>query len=286
MTVNPTLERLFHHLTGAVFAHRPRRLPAASHLRQCRIVSHRGEHDNLSVLENTLAAFKAATQAGVWGIEFDVRWTRDDVPVVLHDAHLDRMFRIRRCVADTTWRQLRSSIAAVPSLEEVVAHFGGQAHLMIEIKNSSRPNPRRMNDTLAQALKPLEPVRDFHIMSLTPQHLPPLPFLPPAALLAIAYGLPERFSRWVLDHNWGGLCGHYLLMRAPLVYRHLQRGQKIGTGFVNSRNCMYRELSRGVTWIFSDRAVGMQRILDPDLHSQGGSRRIDKDGNPHQRSVC
>ena len=46
----------------------PRAVPDQETLRECRIISHRGEHDNVSVMENTLAAFRAARDAGVWGI--------------------------------------------------------------------------------------------------------------------------------------------------------------------------------------------------------------------------
>ena len=54
----------------------PRMRPSRAALEACKIVSHRGEHDNRRVFENTLAAFDAAAAAGCWGLEFDVRWTR------------------------------------------------------------------------------------------------------------------------------------------------------------------------------------------------------------------
>jgi glycerophosphoryl diester phosphodiesterase len=40
--------------------------------------------------ENTNPAFIAATQTGADIIEFDLRGTRDRIPVVLHDSHLER----------------------------------------------------------------------------------------------------------------------------------------------------------------------------------------------------
>ena len=36
-------------------------------LDSCRLISHRGEHDNQSVFENTLPALQQAMDAGVWG---------------------------------------------------------------------------------------------------------------------------------------------------------------------------------------------------------------------------
>ena len=50
------------------------------------IVAHRGLH--VSERENTVAAFKAAVDLGVDGVELDVRRTRDGVLVVHHDAQV------------------------------------------------------------------------------------------------------------------------------------------------------------------------------------------------------
>jgi glycerophosphoryl diester phosphodiesterase len=52
------------------------------------IWAHRGASGKAP--ENTLAAFGLAELDGADGIELDVRMTADGVPVVMHDATLDR----------------------------------------------------------------------------------------------------------------------------------------------------------------------------------------------------
>ena len=52
------------------------------------VIGHRGASAHAP--ENTLAAFRMAFDAGADGIELDVRLTKDGVPVVIHDADLDR----------------------------------------------------------------------------------------------------------------------------------------------------------------------------------------------------
>lgn len=52
------------------------------------IVGHRGAKD-LSP-ENTIESFRLAEEIGVHELEFDVRLSADGVPIVLHDATLDR----------------------------------------------------------------------------------------------------------------------------------------------------------------------------------------------------
>ncbi len=71
--ISPRIEKLFCNVAGGLFAALPRTLPNKEKLKECRIVSHRGEHDNRQILENTLAAFDRVRDRGVWGIELDVR---------------------------------------------------------------------------------------------------------------------------------------------------------------------------------------------------------------------
>lgn len=52
------------------------------------IIAHRGA--SFYAPENTLAAFRMAVDAGADGVEFDVQLAQDGVPVVMHDATLDR----------------------------------------------------------------------------------------------------------------------------------------------------------------------------------------------------
>ena len=52
------------------------------------IIGHRGA--SAVAPENTMAAFREAIAVGSDGIEFDVRLTRDGVPVVIHDSTLHR----------------------------------------------------------------------------------------------------------------------------------------------------------------------------------------------------
>ena len=68
------------------------------------IVAHRGA--STVAPENTMAAFRAGIEAGAEGVEFDVRLTKDGVPVVFHDADLVRIAEIRKKVADLTAGEL------------------------------------------------------------------------------------------------------------------------------------------------------------------------------------
>ena len=68
------------------------------------IIAHRGASSRAP--ENTLAAFRRAIDDGADGVEFDVRLSKDGVPVVIHDATLGRTAGIKKRVADLTAEEL------------------------------------------------------------------------------------------------------------------------------------------------------------------------------------
>lgn len=70
------------------------------------ILGHRGA--SAIAPENTLAAFSRAILDGADGIEFDVRLSRDGVPVVIHDASLRRTAGIDKQVGDLTSEHLQT----------------------------------------------------------------------------------------------------------------------------------------------------------------------------------
>ena len=69
------------------------------------IIAHRGA--SIHAPENTFAAFGKAIEAGAEGIEFDVRLSKDGIPVVFHDSTLKRLAFQEGDVIRLTYEQLR-----------------------------------------------------------------------------------------------------------------------------------------------------------------------------------
>lgn len=99
------------------------------------IIGHRGAAGLAP--ENTLASFRAAYEAGVDMIEFDVRLTRDNVPVVIHGTTLYRTHRLVRLVRTLRFADLKKQTANEPvhSLAEVLDAYFGLVLLNIEVKS-------------------------------------------------------------------------------------------------------------------------------------------------------
>lgn len=261
MTVPSWLENAFLRGTNAFFRRYPQPRPPAERLAQCRIISHRGEHDNRRIVENTLPAFRAAVDGGCWGIEFDVRWTRDRRPVVSHDPDARRLFGRAIPIRQTDFSDLRRACPLIPALDEVVRTFGRKVHLMVELKLEPFDDIAEQRRILEAQLANLTPVADFHLMSLAPQVLELFDIVPPTARLPIALSQVGSLSRLAAVQHYGGLLGHYLLVTDRLVRRHAALGQEVGTGFADSVNSLFREVNRHVTWIFSNRAVALKSAI-------------------------
>ena len=100
------------------------------------IIGHRGA--SAVSPENTMAAFCEAIAAGSDGIEFDVRLTRDGVPIIIHDNTLRRTTGLPHRVADLTWSELENLNAGVPSLEQLFTLFeANDLLLFLEMKVDS-----------------------------------------------------------------------------------------------------------------------------------------------------
>lgn len=108
------------------------------------VIGHRGAARRAP--ENTLAGLRVAAAMGVACVEFDVRLTADRVPVLFHDATLDRTTNGRGRLVHRTLAELRRLDAgawfarrfageAVPTLAEAIGALASLGlHANIELK--------------------------------------------------------------------------------------------------------------------------------------------------------
>ena len=65
-----------------------------------------------------------------------------------------------------------------------------------------------------------------------------------------------------IAQNYSGLAGHYILLTRLRLKKHKKSAQKLATGYVNSKNCLFGELNRNGEWVFSDNAVELQKVVN------------------------
>ena len=139
-----------------------------------RVCAHRGF--NTVAPENTLPAFGSAIALGAPEIEFDVRFTRDGVPVVCHDDRLDRISNGTGNVGDLTFEEIRKFDAGVkfsekfagvkiPSLEEVLAKFARHAIINLHIKSDGKEYPAEYFRKIVDLLKKYDQMEHVYLMA-------------------------------------------------------------------------------------------------------------------------
>lgn len=124
------------------------------------IIAHRGASKEEP--ENTLVSIKRAIEIGAQFVEIDVRLSKDDIPVVLHDPSPARMIGVKE---STPIRQLTlSEIKAIniagqkiPTLEEILNLAWKNTGLMIEIKQGIRDVKMLVNAVLHEIEKVKNP---------------------------------------------------------------------------------------------------------------------------------
>jgi glycerophosphoryl diester phosphodiesterase len=113
-----------------------RSLPAI--LFPMQIIAHRGVTGRYAD-ENSLEAIRRAVVLGVDGIEIDLRRSRDDEAVLVHDADLRRIAGDVRQVANLTASELTEVSlrhgTRIPTLEEVTANVPAPTQMYLEIKD-------------------------------------------------------------------------------------------------------------------------------------------------------
>lgn len=103
-------------------------------------IAHRGLHtEDKSVPENSLAAFRAAVEAG-YGLELDLQLSKDGQVVVLHDSSLERMCDEIGKVWDYTYEELSHMRLAgteekIPLFSEVLSLVNGRVPMIVELKS-------------------------------------------------------------------------------------------------------------------------------------------------------
>jgi len=89
--------------------------------------------------ENTLSSFKKALEIGVDAVELDVRKTKDNQIVVIHDADVKRTTNGEGLVSELTLKEIKNLSAdgeKIPTLEETLDFLDKKVKVFVELKET------------------------------------------------------------------------------------------------------------------------------------------------------
>jgi glycerophosphoryl diester phosphodiesterase len=223
------------------------------------VIGHRGFRAKLP--ENTMAGFQGALALGVDAIEIDVHCTADGVPVVIHDATVDRTTDGSGAVAGLSLDQIRRFHAGVgqfgsahpderiPTLAETLDLTRGRCLLVVEIKAEGierdvvRVLDGSEGDVMAWSFRP-EDVKTMRELA---------PAIPCALLSPALNGRdPQSLFRQALRIGQQGVSLYHSSVDAALVRSATLRGLSVFTWTANEPDDHRRLIEAGVAGIVTD----------------------------------
>lgn len=100
-------------------------------------IGHRGTRVGFD--ENTIEAFEIAIKSGADYIEFDIRKSKDNKLIIIHDPSIDRTTNGKGLLKNFTYAEIQTfktvlSGNYIPLLSEVLEKFKGKSKFIIELK--------------------------------------------------------------------------------------------------------------------------------------------------------
>ncbi|MEK3888191.1 glycerophosphodiester phosphodiesterase [Bacillus sp. FSL K6-3431] len=129
-------------------------------------IAHRGYP--VKYPENTLSSFQAAYDLGFKVLEIDVHLSKDGIPVIMHDAKLERMTGEQGQIKDYTLNELKSFRVqggeTIPTLEETLQLMKGKMTVNIELKQQGYLYPG-MEATVLELIEKVDMMDQVYVSS-------------------------------------------------------------------------------------------------------------------------
>ncbi|HEX9781020.1 MAG TPA: glycerophosphodiester phosphodiesterase family protein [bacterium] len=225
--------------------------------RRLLIIGHRGAA--AMGPENTAVAIRAAAAAGADLVEVDVRLSADGVPVLMHDARLERTTDGRGRVDGTAYAALRRldaggwfspgfSGSTIPAARETLRLVPERMGIIFELKAAA--DPRALRRGLLSAMKGAERTR-LILSSCRAELLEAVGSLGCRRALVTRHG-PDQALALAAGLRLDGWHLHYRHATPARIQRAHAAGLHVYVWTVNSRALAARMAERGADGIFTD----------------------------------
>lgn len=238
------------------------------------VVAHRGFRAHFA--ENTYMSFLKAIEVGATMLELDVRMTRDEKVVVLHDPTLLRLGGQRRHVAHLTWAELQQidlhdeearelKSGSVLTLEELFKLGGKTVNYYIEIKGS-RPHSAAYERRLCERVVDLveEYQLSAHVMYVSFNFSVLKYYREQGNLSRLGYNFRDTWPspskiQWLKEAN-AILCPYYRLLDKECVQRYQGEGFRLIPWVVNEPEEMRYWIDAGIDGVTTDNPFALCEV--------------------------
>lgn len=229
-----------------------------------KVIAHRGAWKNTNSPQNSIAALQHAIEQGVWGAEFDVHLTKDEVLVVNHDQDF-----LGIDIATSTYQELLSKTLPngehIPTAEEYLREGLKQkkTKMVFEIKSNKLGEERTLKATELsyQLVKKFKAEGEVVFIAFSYPACLKLRELDPKVKVQYLNGdkTPAQLKQdkiHELDYNLGVLKKH-----PEYINEAKKLGMKTNVWTVNKHEDMMHFIDMGVDFITTDEPERLLELL-------------------------
>ena len=200
--------------------------------------------------ENTLASFKKALEIGVDAVELDVRKTKDDQLVVIHDADVKRTTNGEGLVSELSLSQIKgfsSEGEKIPTLEETLVFLDKKVKVFIELKEAG------YEEQVLELICKYALEKNIVIVSFLEEALKKVRELNGKVETGLIYAKHRNPLKAAVDLKANYLLSLYRFTHTANVEKAHQKGLKIIVWTINDPLEVAEYVEKGVDGIASDK---------------------------------
>jgi len=239
-------------------------------------IAHRGE--SYEAPENTIASINLAWNQNADGVEIDVRLTKDNEIVAIHDINTKRISGVSKAIKSNSLEELKKLDAGIykgekwanekiPALQEILNTVPANKQVFIEIKCGVEILPK-LKEVLASSSVPNSQIKligfDLSVMSSLKKSMPDYDIywskrIDRRNIILTRSGWNKIIST-VRQNNFDGLNLSYSrCLNKSVVEKIKSNGLKLFIWIVNDPKTAYKLLKLGVDGIISDRTGWLRK---------------------------
>jgi glycerophosphoryl diester phosphodiesterase len=201
--------------------------------------------------ENTLRSFKKALEIGVDAVEFDVRKTKDNQLVVIHDPDVKRTTDGKGLVSELTLEEIKGFSAEkgekIPTLKEALDFLDKKVKIVIELKETG------YEEKVLGAVHENGLEKNVVVVSFKEEALRKVKELDSEVETGLIYVKHKNPVKAALELRASYLLSLYRFTHTANVKRAHENGLKVIVWTINNPEEVAEYLKKGVDGIASDK---------------------------------
>ena len=201
--------------------------------------------------ENTLRSFKKALEIGVDAVELDVRKTKDNQLVVIHDADVKRTTDGEGLVSELTLKEIKGFSAEkgekIPTLQEALDFLDKKVKILIELKEAG------IEEKVLATVREKGLQKNVIIVSFIEEALRKVRELDRNVETGLLYATHKNPVKTAVDLKASYLLPLYRFTHTANVQKAHENGLKVIVWTINTPEEVAEYVKKGVDGIASDK---------------------------------